>query len=160
MHPVHIFSPYFPKIHYNIIFPSTPTSSEWSLPFRFCNQIWCVSCLKEPPSNIFRKTCAIVLPRASRASCLQRISLVPLPGYYLRSGHYLLFLCQYPGTIFDPATIYNFCASTRLLFSVSVPAVSRLQFMMSLLSESLSLIDQLICVIICSFQSCADIALV
>jgi hypothetical protein len=30
--------PYFPKIHSNIIFPSKPTSSEWSLPFRFSDQ--------------------------------------------------------------------------------------------------------------------------
>jgi hypothetical protein len=29
--------PYFPKIHYNINLPSTPTSSQWSLPFRFSN---------------------------------------------------------------------------------------------------------------------------
>jgi len=29
MHPVHTFPPYFPKIHSNIIFPSTPRSSEW-----------------------------------------------------------------------------------------------------------------------------------
>jgi len=34
MGPVHTFSPYFSKIHSNIIFPSTPTSLKWSLPFR------------------------------------------------------------------------------------------------------------------------------
>jgi len=38
MHPVHIFPPYFPKIHSNIIIPSTPWSSEWSLPFKFSKQ--------------------------------------------------------------------------------------------------------------------------
>jgi len=31
MHPVHTFPPYFPKIHSNIIFPSTPMSTEWSV---------------------------------------------------------------------------------------------------------------------------------
>jgi hypothetical protein len=31
MHPVHTFPPYFPKMHSNIIHPSTPKSSEWSL---------------------------------------------------------------------------------------------------------------------------------
>jgi hypothetical protein len=31
MHPVHTFPPYSPKICSNIIFPSTPRSSEWSL---------------------------------------------------------------------------------------------------------------------------------
>jgi len=34
-HAVHTLPPYIPKIHSNIILPSTPTSSECSLPFRF-----------------------------------------------------------------------------------------------------------------------------
>jgi len=38
MNPVDTFSRYFPKIYFNIIFPSTPMSFEWSLPFRFSNQ--------------------------------------------------------------------------------------------------------------------------
>jgi hypothetical protein len=29
MNPIHTFPPYFPKIHSNVIFPSTPRSSEW-----------------------------------------------------------------------------------------------------------------------------------
>jgi hypothetical protein len=33
-----LLSPYFPKIHSNIIFPSTPTSFKWSLPFKFSDQ--------------------------------------------------------------------------------------------------------------------------
>jgi hypothetical protein len=44
MHPVHTFSPYFPKIYSNIVFPSTPMSSEWSLPFTFSSQNFeCIS---------------------------------------------------------------------------------------------------------------------
>jgi len=35
---VQTFPPYFPKIHSNITFPSTPTFSVWSLPFRFSHQ--------------------------------------------------------------------------------------------------------------------------
>jgi hypothetical protein len=35
MNPVHTLPSYFPKIHSNIIFPSAPRSSKWSLPFRF-----------------------------------------------------------------------------------------------------------------------------
>jgi len=35
MHLVHTLPPDFFKIHYNIIFPSTPRPSEWSLPFKF-----------------------------------------------------------------------------------------------------------------------------
>jgi len=38
MHPIHTLPPYFSKIQSNIIFPSTPTSYKWSLPFRFSNQ--------------------------------------------------------------------------------------------------------------------------
>jgi hypothetical protein len=38
MNPGHIFSPYFPKIQFNIILQSTPRSLAWSLPFRFSDQ--------------------------------------------------------------------------------------------------------------------------
>jgi hypothetical protein len=38
MNPAHTFTPHFTKIHFNIIFPSTPKSSAWSLPFRFSDQ--------------------------------------------------------------------------------------------------------------------------
>jgi hypothetical protein len=38
MNPVHILPTYLSKIHSNIIFPSTPKSSEWSPPFMFYNQ--------------------------------------------------------------------------------------------------------------------------
>jgi len=38
VHPVHIFSSYFPTIHYVITFSPTPRSSEWCFPFRFSNQ--------------------------------------------------------------------------------------------------------------------------
>jgi hypothetical protein len=38
MHPVHNFPPHFPKIQSNIIFPSTPRSSEWSFPRRDLDQ--------------------------------------------------------------------------------------------------------------------------
>jgi len=39
LHLVHTFSPYFPKIHSDVILPSTPRSSECSLPFRLSDQI-------------------------------------------------------------------------------------------------------------------------
>jgi len=38
MHPFHTFPPDFPKIHSNVIFLSKPTSSKWSLAFRFFDQ--------------------------------------------------------------------------------------------------------------------------
>jgi hypothetical protein len=38
MHPVHTLPPCSRKIQSNIIFPSTPRSSEWSLPFRFSDR--------------------------------------------------------------------------------------------------------------------------
>jgi hypothetical protein len=56
MNPVRILPPYFPKIHSNIVLPSMPRSSKWSLPFRFSNQnIVGISCLSHtcyiPPSR-------------------------------------------------------------------------------------------------------------
>jgi hypothetical protein len=40
----HLPTPFSPKIHFSIIFPPTPRSPEWSLPFRFSDQnIVCVS---------------------------------------------------------------------------------------------------------------------
>jgi hypothetical protein len=38
MNPIHIPKHYFPKIHLNVIHPSTPRSSQWSPPFRPPNQ--------------------------------------------------------------------------------------------------------------------------
>jgi len=35
--PVHTLPPYFPNIHSNMIFPSMPRSSKWSLSFTFSN---------------------------------------------------------------------------------------------------------------------------
>jgi len=39
IHPVHTFPFYIPKTHSNIVFSSMPTSSVWSLPFRFPTKI-------------------------------------------------------------------------------------------------------------------------
>jgi len=50
MHTVHIFPIYFPKIHSNIIFPSTHRSSKWSLSFTSSNQNICIS-------HLVRVTC-------------------------------------------------------------------------------------------------------
>jgi hypothetical protein len=38
INPIHTLQTYFHKIDFSIILPSTPRSSEWSLPFRFSNQ--------------------------------------------------------------------------------------------------------------------------
>jgi hypothetical protein len=46
MHPVHTFPHCFPNIQSNIIFPTKPRSSEWSLPFRFSDQILCMHLLR------------------------------------------------------------------------------------------------------------------
>jgi len=44
LHPVHTFSPCFSKIHSNIIFQSTSSSCDRSLPFRISNQnLLCIS---------------------------------------------------------------------------------------------------------------------
>jgi hypothetical protein len=39
MNPIHTPKPNFRRIHFNIIRPSTPRSSEWSLPFRLFKHI-------------------------------------------------------------------------------------------------------------------------
>jgi len=57
MNLVHTFTPNFPKINVNAILPSTPRSSEWSLPFRFSKVLWIsdlvcacyMSCPSHPP---------------------------------------------------------------------------------------------------------------
>jgi len=38
MNAVHTFANYFPKIYSNIVFPSMPRYSTWSLPFRFSDE--------------------------------------------------------------------------------------------------------------------------
>jgi len=44
MNPIHAFQPYFPNMHSYIVFPSTLSSSEWSLPCRFSDQnLVCIS---------------------------------------------------------------------------------------------------------------------
>jgi hypothetical protein len=48
MNSVHNFPPYFPKIDSNIILPSTPSSSDWSLLFTFSDQNFlCISAAHE-----------------------------------------------------------------------------------------------------------------
>jgi hypothetical protein len=37
MNPIHTLLPYFPTMHFNIMLPCMPKSSEWSLPFRLYN---------------------------------------------------------------------------------------------------------------------------
>jgi len=57
MNPIHTFPPYFPKIHSNIILPSTSVSFAWSFPFRLSDQnAVCVShifhaCYMHRPSH-------------------------------------------------------------------------------------------------------------
>jgi hypothetical protein len=58
MNPIHTFPPYFLHIHFHIIFPSTPRSSEWSLLFKFSDQYFlCIShfshaCYMPYPSDL------------------------------------------------------------------------------------------------------------
>jgi len=58
IHPVHTYPPYFPKIYFNIILPSMPMSSVWSLSVRFCDQ----NCLYI--FHLMRATCLahLILP--------------------------------------------------------------------------------------------------
>jgi hypothetical protein len=38
LNSIHVFQPYFSKMHFNIILPSMSRSPKWSLPFRFYDQ--------------------------------------------------------------------------------------------------------------------------
>jgi len=61
MNPVHNFPTYFIKIYSNIIFPSTPRSSEWSLPFISSDQNFVI---------ISHLSHACYIPRSSHSSWL------------------------------------------------------------------------------------------
>jgi hypothetical protein len=53
MNPFHTLRPDFLKTHCNIVLPSTPMSSEWSIPLRFSSQnvvrICCIPCASYVP---------------------------------------------------------------------------------------------------------------
>jgi hypothetical protein len=51
MHPINIFSPYFPKIHSNIVSPTTPRTCEWSPAFRFSNENIVRGCIQKFPDG-------------------------------------------------------------------------------------------------------------
>jgi hypothetical protein len=59
MNPVHTFPTYFCKIQSNIILPSTPMSSERSLPFRFSDRKFL---------RIYEVSCACCTHRSSHLS--------------------------------------------------------------------------------------------
>jgi len=71
------FPPCFPKIHTNVVFPSTSGSSEWSLPFRFSDQNFvCIYQLSQAcyiPSHVilFKLITLIIFSEAYklRSSC-------------------------------------------------------------------------------------------
>jgi len=90
--PVHSLPLYFPDIHFNIIFPSMPRSSEWFLPFRSSDQN-CVrichlsrACQSNPPlfdhNNIWWSTiCEAPHCAVPPASC----HIFPLRSKYFPS---------------------------------------------------------------------------
>jgi len=103
MNPVHIFPPYFSKIYSNIILPSTPVSSELSLPFRFSNKnIVCSyvshACYMSRPSYFpwFDQT--------NNICCSSLCSLVqPLATFFLLGPNFILgarLLCESAWTLF------------------------------------------------------------
>jgi hypothetical protein len=51
MNSVHKFTQYCPKIHSNIILPSVPMSSAWSLPFRFSDQCFYAFIISPMPAT-------------------------------------------------------------------------------------------------------------
>jgi hypothetical protein len=85
MYPVRTFPPYLSEMLSNIVFPSKPTSSAWSLPFRFSTQntvcishlsrTWHIPRLSKPPwfrhpNNIWCSWSLCSLLQSPATSCL------------------------------------------------------------------------------------------
>jgi hypothetical protein len=116
MHPVHTFPPCFPKSHSNIIIPSMPRNSEWSLPFRFSDEY--EVCIYHPSH-----TCYIPLPsqppwfdhpnNISWSSSLCSLHQPPTTSSLLGSNiHPSTLLSNHIWTvqIYNPAVIRNIAA--------------------------------------------------
>jgi len=120
MHPVHISPHYFPKMNSYIILPSTPTSSEWSLPFRFSNQnfVWI-----SPLSHACYISCPLII--------LNLIALIMFCEVYKLWSSSLCSLLQTPapssllGPNFLLCTLFldthNLCSSLSVRDQVSHP---------------------------------------
>lgn len=62
----------------------------------------------------------LYFPSAHSSSFLLFTLSVLLPGYFMRRRYNLWFLPKYPAVVWDPATLSNFCVSTRLVFAFPV----------------------------------------
>jgi hypothetical protein len=74
----HTFLPYFPKIRYNIFLPSTPRSSEWSLPLSFSDHFSSFPCLLHTPPPHFILLDVITLIKFGKDYKLRSSSLCGL----------------------------------------------------------------------------------
>jgi hypothetical protein len=78
MHPVSKLKRHFPKIHSNIILPSMPRSSEWSLIFIFFNQNFvCISRFSHASFLWYKNWILLVKKCESSSNCFVNSLLVP-----------------------------------------------------------------------------------
>jgi len=61
MNPIHNFTPNFPNIHCNVIFPSKLRYSEWYVPFKFCIYHVSHACFMSRPSPSLNFITVIIL---------------------------------------------------------------------------------------------------
>jgi hypothetical protein len=116
INPVHILHLYFLKAHFNIILPSTPRSSEWSLPFRFSNLNVCFShplcALHVPPISSSSITIIIFGKEFKLCSSLCSFLQPPVTSF-------LLAPCILLSTLFS--NTLNLCYSLNLRDQVLHP---------------------------------------
>ena len=95
--PVHTPTPYFLKIHLNIIFPSKPGSPKWSLSFRFPHQNPVHACPlpHTPYMHCPSHSSRIYHPNNIWYTYINMYaSLPPSVGMYLRSSICRIVLCS------------------------------------------------------------------
>jgi len=100
VHHFHALRTYFPRIHFNIIFPSAPTSSEWSLTCRFS----CISQLFHAfymphPSHILDIITLIIFVAAYKLRSSSFCSLLQSPATSSLSGPYIFLSTLFSNTL-------------------------------------------------------------
>jgi len=130
MNTVHTLPPYIPKVHYYIVFPSTPRSWEWCLPFKFSNQIFSVFHIysmraTRPAYLIFLYFFTLIiygeaykLWSSSLCSFLQPATPFSLLGRNVLSTtllSYTLIICSFP-SVMDQLS-HSYQTTVTILFS-------------------------------------------
>jgi hypothetical protein len=103
MNPIHSFYPYFPKIHFNIILPSTPRSSQWPLSFRLTCIIYLLIIKPLETMNAF---CPYLSEIFQCNSGLKFGTVAILPNAAAEWLAFLVPIREVPGSDVSPETGY------------------------------------------------------